>query len=498
MIVLVMTSNCQAPQSFNYQAIIRNSDGTVKTTETVAIQISIIHGHTDGPLVYLEIHNTTTSEFGLVNLVIGEGTTSDDLSLVDWGNGPYFLDITVNGEHMGSSPLLSVPYALYAASGNEGPDGPIGMQGIQGEQGVVGPAGPQGEPGESRWSEASGGINYADGRVGIGTNSPETPLQINASHVPKLGQFVISAPTDQDIQYSFTSNDTVIAYLLWDSDQGDLRLQNNLNGDLGLNPYGGNVGIGTVSPSETLDVNGNAVIRGNLTVDGELLTSESPVSKEDLYRAAGLPKNFHGYVSDVQENHYKTVKIGNQIWMAENLRATRLKDGSQIPGTVSTDNFRSKSEDQLPAYFYNMNIQDYGLIYNQAVIDSKMLCPAGWHIPSKEDWDTLSVTLGGVNIAGKKLKEEGNLHWDLEYSIPHGTNESGFTGRPSGRVIIDYEWTSFEKPYITGYVDNGGFWWSTTSPRGLQLFAWTDRSDEDTGLSGRTFGTCVRCTKDSE
>ena len=111
---IVSISYSQAPQAFNYQAILRNTDGTIKANETVVLQISIIQGHTDGPPVYLEVHNTSTSEFGMVNLVIGEGETSDDLSTIDWANGPYFLDIAVNDVKIGSSPLLSVPYALHA------------------------------------------------------------------------------------------------------------------------------------------------------------------------------------------------------------------------------------------------------------------------------------------------------------------------------------------------------------------------------------------------
>jgi len=102
----------QAPYAFNYQAILRNEDGTVRANEVISLQISIVNE--SGSSAYLEIHNTQTNEFGLVNVVIGEGTTSDDLSSVDWTNGPYFLDIIVNGVHLGSSPLLSIPYALHA------------------------------------------------------------------------------------------------------------------------------------------------------------------------------------------------------------------------------------------------------------------------------------------------------------------------------------------------------------------------------------------------
>ena len=102
----------QAPQAFNYQAILRNADGIIITNETVTLQVSIIDSA--GASVYTEMHDTQTNESGLVNVVIGQGTTSNDISLIDWANGPYFLDIAVNEVNIGSSPLFSVPYALHA------------------------------------------------------------------------------------------------------------------------------------------------------------------------------------------------------------------------------------------------------------------------------------------------------------------------------------------------------------------------------------------------
>ena len=112
LVVFLIHGNAQAPDAFNYQAILRNVDGSVKVNETISLQISIVDEL--GASAYLEIHNTKTNESGLVNVVIGEGTTSDDLSAVDWTNGPFFLDIIVNGVHLGSSQLLSMPYALHA------------------------------------------------------------------------------------------------------------------------------------------------------------------------------------------------------------------------------------------------------------------------------------------------------------------------------------------------------------------------------------------------
>ncbi|MFH0755936.1 MAG: collagen-like protein, partial [Bacteroidota bacterium] len=299
MILVAIACYCQAPQAFNYQAILRNTDGTPKANETIALQISIVNDL--GISSYLEIHNTKTNEFGLVNVAIGRGATSGDLSTVDWAMGPYFLEISVNGEALGSSPLLSVPYALYAASGVEGSIGPQGEPGPKGDKGDTGypgvdgrdgEPGPQGEPGDTKWLETNGDISYNDGKVGIGTLNPQSYLHINSPFVNGLGKLVLSSPTGQDVQYSFLEGNDVKAYMWWDSDQRDLRLQNNVSGDLALNPYGGNVGIGTTYPTEKLDVNGNAHLEGVVTADGDIALAGEKVliTKEylnDLLEQAG-------------------------------------------------------------------------------------------------------------------------------------------------------------------------------------------------------------------
>ncbi len=106
----------QAPNSFNYQAVLRDQDGNPRKNYDANIQISLIQGSTSGLIVYSEVHNTTTNDFGLVNLEIGSKNPAN-FSAIDWSNGPYYVKIFVDGTEMGTSQLLSVPYALYAASG---------------------------------------------------------------------------------------------------------------------------------------------------------------------------------------------------------------------------------------------------------------------------------------------------------------------------------------------------------------------------------------------
>jgi hypothetical protein len=111
---LLIMSYAQTPDGFNYQAVIRDSDGNIKTNEQVSITISIIQGNADGEVVYLETHNPTTNNNGLINLIIGKGNSSDNLGNINWSKGPYYLKIEVDGESMGTSQLMTVPFAKYA------------------------------------------------------------------------------------------------------------------------------------------------------------------------------------------------------------------------------------------------------------------------------------------------------------------------------------------------------------------------------------------------
>jgi hypothetical protein len=132
----------QTPTTFNYQAVLRNTDGTTKNDVNVNIGLEIHQTTETGTIVYSETHSATTSEFGMVNLEIGSVTPAT-FATIDWALGPYFVEVIVDGLTMGTSELLTVPYALYAVNGVPG------AQGDQGIQGVVGPEGPPGEIAEN-------------------------------------------------------------------------------------------------------------------------------------------------------------------------------------------------------------------------------------------------------------------------------------------------------------------------------------------------------------
>jgi hypothetical protein len=104
----------QSPEAFQYQAVIRDSGGNPRANEVVTLGIAIIQGSANGSIVYNETHEPTTNGVGLVTLEIGNGSSGDSFSAIEWSDGPWFIEVSVNGTEMGTSQLLSVPFAKYA------------------------------------------------------------------------------------------------------------------------------------------------------------------------------------------------------------------------------------------------------------------------------------------------------------------------------------------------------------------------------------------------
>jgi len=196
-------------------------------------------------------------------------------------------------------------------------------------------------------------------------------------------------------------------------------------------------------------------------------------------------------VSDIDGNVYGTVPIGNQIWMTENLKTTHYKDGTSIPLVIDNSIWISLT---APSYCWNNNdsvtIKNiYGALYNWYTVNTGKLCPLGWHIPTDEEWSTLATYLGGVNLAGGKLKEIGTTHWTNQNI--RATNETGFTGLPGGvRSSIDGTFNS---------NGSAGYWWSSTENDATNAWCWYLSSYAS--YMGRIsidnkLGFSVRCLKD--
>lgn len=138
--------------------------------------------------------------------------------------------------------------------------------------------------------------------------------------------------------------------------------------------------------------------------------------------------------------------------MSENLKTTHYNDGSKIPIVTDSATWMGLSTGAY-CYYKNDSLSNkatYGALYNWYAVNTAKLAPTGWHVPTDAEWTTLTNYLGGINVAGGKLKEVGTAHW----SSPNtgATNESGFTALPSG---YRYELGFVEKGWMTSF-------WSST------------------------------------
>lgn len=217
----------------------------------------------------------------------------------------------------------------------------------------------------------------------------------------------------------------------------------------------------------------------------------------------------YGSVTDVEGNVYKTIEIGTQIWMAENLRTTLFSDATAIPVVADRDDWVNLS---TPGYCWYDNDEElygdiYGAFYNWHAVGTRKLCPSGWHVPSDEEWKTMEIYLGMPpehadspalrgSDEGLMIREAGTANWDPD-GAHVGTNVSGFTGLPGG-LRWGYN-TGDDTNYWTG-EGVVGYWW--TSTEGMEnRWAYTRNAGSYNPMLFRDsrdleFGFNVRCIKD--
>ncbi len=201
------------------------------------------------------------------------------------------------------------------------------------------------------------------------------------------------------------------------------------------------------------------------------------------------PDVTYGTLTDRDGNIYKTVTIGRQIWMTENLRTTKYNDGTKIPNVTDDDEWDALT---TGAYCNYKNTSDLdtiatrGRLYNWYAVNTGKLAPEGWHVATDAEWTELTDYLG-ENVAADKLKEIGTLHWG---NGNFATNETGFTAIPGGYRYNDGRF------YPDGTM---GIWWSATMD--VDDLAWyrlftNSEYDVIRYSYPMDFGYSVRCIKD--
>ena len=231
---------------------------------------------------------------------------------------------------------------------------------------------------------------------------------------------------------------------------------------------------------------------GGFVIIPGISTANIPISSHSC-GATNLhnPAKTYGTMTDQQGNVYKTIVIGTQEWMAENLKVSHYRNGNPIP-LITNSSIWAQLNTGATCWYNNDSVTyncPYGKLYNwYAVADQRNVCPTGWHVPSDAEWTTLTTFLGGELVAGGKMKSTGTQYWTSPNS--DADNFSGFSGLPGGLR------------YFAGALDDigyNGYWWSSSQFNGNS--AWYRGLYYGLSTVGRTnfnklSGFSVRCLKD--
>jgi uncharacterized protein (TIGR02145 family) len=434
----------QAPDKFSYQAVIRDASGAVKVNETVNIQVEILQGTISSTPLYLETQSKTTNEFGIVNLIIGESQPIP--SGIDWSQGPFYLKVWVNGAEMGTCQLLTVPYAMYANYAKEAGNSFSGDYNDLANKPALANVATSGSYSDltntpslfdGSWTSltdkpnlalvaVSGNYNDLSGKPELFSGSYDS-LTDKPSLFDGTWTSITDKPNLSIVAISGNYEDLINKPTLWDSSYFSLKERPVSISDLSLNANNLKI-INLANPIDSSDAATKAY------VDALLARIEALEKNDRLYK---------GCFTDSRDgNHYTITKIGDQLWMAENLR--------YLPTVNSPDS----GSDTIPCYYvydYNgtsliqakatINYSTYGVLYNwpaamagslSSISNPSMvqgICPTGWHLPSFNEWMQLTNYLDNRK-AGGKLREAGLTHWKSPNTL--ALNETGFTALPGG------------------------------------------------------------------
>lgn len=204
------------------------------------------------------------------------------------------------------------------------------------------------------------------------------------------------------------------------------------------------------------------------------------------------PNLTYGTVTDIDGNSYATIQIGNQTWMAENLKTTHYNDGSAIPNVTDNTTWTGLTTGAWCNYNNDLiNNSTYGKLYNWYAINTGKLAPNGWHIPTDQEWSNLINHLGSQS--GKNMKSTSNLWSNQTNTNFCNDNSSGFSGLAGGYRAV------FNNILLFGNLSHVGYWWS--SSLGYTNGAWYRELQPNVnsairGSAEYYVGFSVRCIKD--
>jgi uncharacterized protein (TIGR02145 family) len=507
--VTTITVNAQTPpEAFNYSAVARDANSNPIANSTIGIQISIKVGSPTGNTVYQENHFVNTDDFGLFNLIVGGGSIlSGTIADIDWSLDDYYLQVGMDANggtnflNMGSTQLLSVPYALYAksagsVSGSTGFSGdyndltntPTNVSAFTNDAGYVTTLNDDDATNELQQlsvSTTGDTLHLQNGGFVIvpGISAANTAAQLATLSTTAASSIAdISAVSGGNITNNGGANVTARG-VVWGTSQTP-----SLSNNLGSTSDG--TGIGSFTSNLTgLNANTTYYVRAYATNSagtayGNELSFTTTGGGSGIVSNPGAGVTFNGYT-------YSSVVLGNgQEWMAENLRTTSYANGDPIPNVTDGTQWTNLTTGAWANYNNDSQYENpYGKLYNwYTVADPRNVCPLGWHVPTDAEWTALVDYLGGDGEAGGKMKSTGTQYWlSPNYNA---SNESGFSGLPGGyRNYLG----------VDGRIGLDGMWWSSTETSSGN--AW-NRYLQNTsvivhlGNGIKRSGLSVRCLKD--
>ena len=460
-ILLSTLVTAQAPNKMSFQTVVRNSLGKLVVNKSIGVRLSILKTSSTGTAVYVETHSKTSNVNGLLTLEVGTGTvTSGTFATIDWSQGPYFLktEMDVNGGTSytitGVTEFVSVPYAKMADNANSvktlSNGANVGdMNYWNGTTWVPLNIGTEGQTlticgGKPTWT--------------VGGVCPGMITALNCSSATNNG--TLTATTDAS---SVTS---VISYTGGNggTHNGQVVTSTGVTGltaTIQAGSFANGNGSLTYTITGTPSASGTASFILNIggkTCSLTRLITTAQTSGINFTSIGSPLGSFQNNVSDIDGNTYKTVQIGIQVWMAENLRTSKYSDGSTIPNITDNTQWENNTTGAW-CYYKNdaANNVKYGKLYNWYAVSKttngiKNVCPTGWHVPTENEWTVLTNYLGGASVAGGKMKEVGTTNWGSLNT--DATNVSLFTGLPGG--VLTYLYPPF------GNQGSYGYWWSSS------------------------------------
>ena len=520
----------QAPQGFNYQATVRNSVGDLIVNTNVYFKFNVIQGSQTAVPIFTETHYVPTDDLGQVNLVIGQGTANTGVfSEIDWSSGSYYLGIeldTGNGYvAMGTTQLLSVPYALYAAnSGNSTPTTP-NLETVLAENNS---ANNQQIKDLQDPTQAQDAVTkaYIDALIANLQSQIDELDTDNSSGLtgtwrlaPESGALGVGPAQDDVSWWSNTTDDVATRSCLFDDEyvfgadgsfqniQGDQTWVEAWQGAAGeecgapVAPHDGSAAA-TYTYDEaagTITINGaGAYLVLSKVINGAEIASPADAADSITYIAAlsddgnsleldievagGGHWSFKlvkdvvpvgvegtGTVTDIDGNSYDYLTYGDHVWTVENAEMVTYRDGTPIPQVPDRTAWASLT---TGAWCYYNNDPTKPRLYNWYAVmgihdtdpntPNKEFAPEGWHVPTDAEWTTLE-----------------------NYLIANDYNYDGtITGNKIAKAMASITgWNSSTDPGAVGndqsLNNDSGF---NAVPEGFR-FAFTDGSFNQEGIS---------------